>query len=178
MLKKILIMLFLAAGVTASAETYKWIDNRGTVSFTDDLGKVPERYRNKVEVLGAPVVSAEVTTIEEISVQDGNKPQEEGKSSDKKEQSGTQAKEEEKKKDYGGKDEGAWKAEFAKLEQEIKSTEEQIQEQKARLGDTSKMSRAEFRGIESSIKTLETRLSDRKQKLDELKQAAAKAGLP
>lgn len=29
------------------AETYEWTDNKGVVNFTDDLDKVPAKYRNK-----------------------------------------------------------------------------------------------------------------------------------
>jgi Domain of unknown function (DUF4124) len=34
---------------TASAETYSWTDAQGTVHFTEDLGKVPEKIRNKAK---------------------------------------------------------------------------------------------------------------------------------
>ena len=28
-------------------EVYRWVDEQGTVHFTDDLGQVPEKYRDK-----------------------------------------------------------------------------------------------------------------------------------
>lgn len=31
-------------------EIYKWRSDDGSISFTDDLGKVPEKYRDQVEV--------------------------------------------------------------------------------------------------------------------------------
>jgi uncharacterized protein DUF4124 len=44
-----LIIFMLAACVsTAAAETYTWTDEQGTMHFTEDLGKVPEKIRNKV----------------------------------------------------------------------------------------------------------------------------------
>lgn len=40
----------LAASVTtASAETYSWTDDQGTMHFTEDLGKVPEKIRKKIK---------------------------------------------------------------------------------------------------------------------------------
>lgn len=34
------------------AETYKWVDEKGAVHFTDDLSQVPERYRKGLERIG------------------------------------------------------------------------------------------------------------------------------
>lgn len=179
MLNMFLFALIMVLAVPVAAETYKWIDSRGTVSFTDDLAKVPERYRSKVETLGAPPPAAEVTTVEVVQEEAGSGQEAKVSPQDKPENAVPPPKEEEKKKKtYGGKDEEAWKAEFGKLREEIKGIEEQIGEQKRRLADPSNMSRAEYRGIESSIKTLELRLADRKDKLQALNEAAAKADLP
>jgi len=30
-------------------EIYKWVDEKGTVHFSDDLGQVPEKYRNHIQ---------------------------------------------------------------------------------------------------------------------------------
>ncbi|MFB0506791.1 MAG: DUF4124 domain-containing protein [Thermodesulfobacteriota bacterium] len=48
------------------AQVYKWADDSGTIHFTDDPAKVPERYWDRVE---------EKKTIKE----EGQKPSEEGK---------------------------------------------------------------------------------------------------
>jgi hypothetical protein len=32
----------------SSAQTYKWVDEKGTVHFTDDISKMPEQYRPSV----------------------------------------------------------------------------------------------------------------------------------
>ena len=32
------------------AETYKWVDENGTVHFTQDLGSIPERFRDRAEI--------------------------------------------------------------------------------------------------------------------------------
>ena len=31
------------------AEMYKWVDDKGTVHFTDDLSTIPEKYREDAE---------------------------------------------------------------------------------------------------------------------------------
>jgi hypothetical protein len=51
----ILLTVFLGAllGTTISAtQTYKWTDEHGRVSFTDDLSKVPEKYRKSAVHIG------------------------------------------------------------------------------------------------------------------------------
>lgn len=41
------LLLFSSAGF--SQEIYRWVDEQGTVHFTDDLGQVPEKYRDKIQ---------------------------------------------------------------------------------------------------------------------------------
>ena len=35
-------------------EMYKWVDEKGTVHFTDDLSKIPEKYRQDAETRKPP----------------------------------------------------------------------------------------------------------------------------
>jgi len=45
----ILIGLIFYCAVSWGQEIYQWMDEKGTVHFTDDLSLVPERYRNQVQ---------------------------------------------------------------------------------------------------------------------------------
>jgi hypothetical protein len=45
----ILIGLTLSFSLTLGQEVYRWVDEKGTVHFTDDLGQVPEKYREKIQ---------------------------------------------------------------------------------------------------------------------------------
>jgi chromosome segregation ATPase len=51
-MKKVLILLVLLIfAVPAYAATvYKWVDREGIVNYTDDIGNVPQPYRNQVEI--------------------------------------------------------------------------------------------------------------------------------
>ena len=51
-MKKLLVLLLLLYPLSASAETYQWVDERGTTNFAEDLGKVPKKYRKKAKRLG------------------------------------------------------------------------------------------------------------------------------
>ncbi len=50
-MKKIFLLLsiLIAFALPASAEMYKWVDEKGTVHFTDDISSIPEKYRENVE---------------------------------------------------------------------------------------------------------------------------------
>jgi hypothetical protein len=45
----ITLLLALMSVGTSGAETYKWTDNHGVVSFTDDPALIPSRYRSKAQ---------------------------------------------------------------------------------------------------------------------------------
>ena len=48
----IVILIFSVSPVYG--EMYKWVDEKGALHFTDDLSKVPEKYRPDAETLKAP----------------------------------------------------------------------------------------------------------------------------
>ncbi len=43
----IFMLLVLCSAAVADAETYKWINDRGVVGFTDNPALIPHKYRNK-----------------------------------------------------------------------------------------------------------------------------------
>lgn len=43
----IIAFVAVVANSTAGAEIYSWPDEQGTLHFTEDLGKVPQKFRNK-----------------------------------------------------------------------------------------------------------------------------------
>ncbi|GMR04153.1 MAG: hypothetical protein BMS9Abin23_0042 [Thermodesulfobacteriota bacterium] len=55
----VLFVFFLSAGY-AAADLYKWVNEDGVVNMTDDLGKIPEKFR-----AGAKVYKVEPVEIKE-----------------------------------------------------------------------------------------------------------------
>ena len=55
-MKFFLLIFILLAGMVPSSygETYKWVDEEGTVHFTDDLSRIPEKYRQDAETRKPP----------------------------------------------------------------------------------------------------------------------------
>jgi clan AA aspartic protease (TIGR02281 family) len=64
---RFLLLLLMALTLLATpgyGEMYKWVDERGTVHFTDDLSKIPEKYRADSESRKTPkeISSPEIKT--------------------------------------------------------------------------------------------------------------------
>ena len=37
---------------SAAAEVFKWVDDKGTIHFTEDESAIPEKYREQAEKIG------------------------------------------------------------------------------------------------------------------------------
>jgi clan AA aspartic protease (TIGR02281 family) len=48
------VILLIVFGLPAYAQMYKWLDEKGTVHFTDDVLKIPEKYRSNAESRKTP----------------------------------------------------------------------------------------------------------------------------
>jgi hypothetical protein len=161
-MKKLLVLLLLLYPLTAGAETYQWTDAGGTVNFTEDLGKVPKKYRKKVKVLGADEGSA--PRVVETAAPEKEKP--------KAKDAGVKQK-----KALAPKEESTLRMDYAAASANLKATEHELADLRARLADTSKMSRSEFLSLQNTVKQEEYRLQDQKKKQDQLRLNAEKAGV-
>lgn len=168
----IIIVLLVLIAIPAEALTYKWVDMEGT-HYTDDLGNIPQKYRKKATIVGA---EEDATAPEEVT-NEASKPtvKREGR-----EQTQAQpvAEKQEQKKTYGGKSVATWKRDFEQINADIKAAEDQLNESKERMQDTSKMSRGEYVSIQMDINSEEYRLQRLKDKLEVLTEEANKAYLP
>lgn len=163
-------LLLLAVPTLCSAEIYRWVDEKGRVGYSDDLGRVPKKYRNNAVVTErqeqavetiessepekSPAKGVEVKGASEIKERDKDKPVFDGKPGD------------------------AWKQDFARLKHEVKSLEDQAAGIKERMADASKISRGEYVILQNTQRDLDFRMEKARQKLDALNDAAEKAGVP
>lgn len=168
----LVVLVFMCPGLSL-AETYKWVDDRGTVNFTEDLSQVPKKYRKKVRTIGdvGPSGSAAGEPAGDAKPVKGaeTSPAAGGSSGEN---------DQKKNKLYGGRSGGDWKSEFESLRANIGATDNQIAELNARLSDTSRMSRTEYLSIQNSIKNLRFHRDEVNKKLADLNEAASRAGLP
>ena len=159
-MKKLLVVLLLLYPLSASAQTYEWTDDGGTVNFTEDLGKVPKKYRKKVKVLGAD--DSGTPQVIENTEPAKTKPKESAASQDKKAS--------------GSKDDAASRKDYAIAKANLAATEQEIADLRARLDDTSKMSRGEYLTIQNSLKQDEFRAQEKRKKVEQLRESAGKCG--
>ena len=174
-MKKLLLILLLVYPLSALAETYQWTDERGTVHFTEDLGKVPKKYRKNAKLLGSEEDasgSAPKVPGSEESAAPGRQAVEPARPATPQ---GDPAKD---KKLYGGKDESAWRSEFQQVKNELQYNGSEIAALRGRLDDTSKMSRSEYLSIQATIKHAENRMQQARKKLDLLREKADRYGVP
>ena len=158
-MKKLLVLLLLMYPLSALAVTYEWTDQSGTINFTEDLGKVPKKYRKKVKILGADEGGAPQVIDEPVK----------GKAKE------TAAPKE--KNAPGGKGETGLRGEYAVAKANLQATEDELVDLRRRVGDTSKMSRSEYLSLSNTIKQEEFRVQEQKRKLESLREAARKAGV-
>lgn len=173
MLKKMIVLLVIVClAVPVQAAIYKWVDQRGTVHFTEDLGKVPSAFRKKVQVIdGEGQQAVEVT---ETGAPEDKKQR---KDAAPKEDSQT-TKTDKKKLLYGGKDEDGWRNEFGRLKDELRTNEEYLAETRKRKDDTANLSRRDYLNLQQTEKDVVSRIDSIKRKLQSLSDAADKAGVP
>ncbi|BBA69925.1 DUF4124 domain-containing protein [Geobacter sulfurreducens] len=182
-MKSIMVLLLVAVLVQpALGETYRWVDERGTVNFTEDPGKVPKKFRKKVTVITDPgSVAPEVVE----SVEEGTQPKASAEGQGTPSQGASELQEKQaqqpekvKKPVYGGKSEDVWKAEFGRLRNDIHLYENELADRKAKLANPANMSRGEYLGTQTEVKRIEEKLAGLREKLATLKESAAKAGVP
>ncbi|MBJ6727479.1 DUF4124 domain-containing protein [Geomesophilobacter sediminis] len=164
-MKKLLLIPLLLLPATVYATTYEWVDSKGTVNFTEDLGKVPKKYRKKVRVIGDETGAPQITETTEST----------GKGAPVTKASERQP---ERKTLYGGKDEKTWRADFAQARGELKVAEQDVREIGTRMKDISKMSRTEYLTLQNSLRQDEARMQGKRKRLDELTAEADAAGVP
>lgn len=170
----LLILVLLAVPALCSAEVYKWVDEKGNTGYSDDLGKVPDKYRNNAIVVENGGAAVEI--IENSETVNGAKKEKEVKKEQERDVKGQEKGKE--KRTYDGKAGEVWKQDFARQKHQAKSLEEQATGLKERLASGSKMSRGEYLTLQNTQRDLDVRLGKAKGKLDALNEAADKADVP
>jgi hypothetical protein len=168
----ILTLLLLAVPALCTAETYKWIDEKGQTGYSDDLSKVPKQYRNS-----AVAIEKQEQAVEIIEKSEPEKNVRKG--ADVKADPDKESKGKDKDKPlFEGKTGEAWKQEFARQKYEVKNLEEQAAGIRERMADASKMTRNEYVTLQNTQRDYDVRIGKAKKKLEYLNEAADKAGVP
>jgi len=169
----VLALIMLAFPVVCSAVIYKWVDEKGQTGYSDDLGKVPKKYRDS-----AVVTEKQEQAVEIVEKSEPEKSPRKGETKGEQPVAGDDKAKGKGKPLYDGKDEAAWKQDFGRQKHEIKSLEDQAAGVKERMADSAKISRGEYLTLQNTLKDLDVRIGKSKSRLDALNDAADKAGVP
>lgn len=164
-MKKLLVLLFLLCPYAAGAVTYEWTDSRGTVNFTEDLGKVPKKYRKKMKVLGADE-GGQPQITDTVESTKGKGKDVAGQLPAGKDKKGT-----------GAKDDATLRTEYLSAKMNLQAMENNVADLRGRMADSSKMSRSEYLSLQNTLKQEEFRLQEQKKRVEQLRESAARAGV-
>lgn len=162
--------IVFGASAFAHADLYQWKDKEGVIHITDDLEKVPEKYRDKMKVRKSPKGKAQApATTAPPAAEPAQPPQQKAEL-------------------YGDYPLEWWMQNFSRIKRDVKSLEDSVADKKQfmslfesgrRLGQTYSSSDVEtYNRYKSELPEDEQRLLQLKDELDELRRKATIAGVP
>lgn len=169
------LMALLLWALPAAADTYSWVDDQGTYNFTEDLSRVPKKYRKKVKRTSdveAPPDTA-VKAVEKAKA--GEAKQNDPAAAKTADKAGTAAPAG--KQLYAGKTFEAWRAELGQYESELEKIDQKLQTLRVVLGKPDQLSVKELSRTNDEYNSLRTTYTQKYAAYNELVEAARKAGL-
>jgi hypothetical protein len=155
----LIIGLLLFSPSIYGQETYQWVDEKGTVHFTDDLGKIPEKYQDQVKEKKTPPEPAPAPSPSTRPPQ-GKAPPEPSVE----------------KKDILGRGEDwwrdkamEWKQKLIKAQKDYAAAQTALQAKDKELQQSIYKPDSFKRRLQAEIKLLEEKANDQKNQMDEAK---------
>ena len=153
----IIIGLIVYCAVSLGQEIYQWVDEKGTVHFTDDFGQIPEKYQDQVKKKKTP---PEPAPSPSIRLPQGKAPPEPSIE----------------KKDILGRGEDWWRDKAMEWRQKlIKAQKDYAAAQTALKAKEKELEQSIYkpdsfkRRLQAEIKVLEEKANDQKNQVDEAK---------
>jgi len=164
-MKRVALLIFIAltvyCAVSLAQETYQWVDDKGTVHFTDDVGKIPEKYQDQVKKKEPPPELAPAPKPSpSIRLPQGKAPPEPVVE----------------KKDILGRGEDwwrdkamEWREKLTKAQKDYEAAQTALKAKDKELGDAKFKPKSFQRKLQDEIKILEEKLNAQKNQVDEAK---------
>jgi hypothetical protein len=157
----ILVAMIALPLIAESQEIYQWVDEKGTVHFTDDFNQIPEKYQDQVKERKTPKEPASAPSPSpSIKPPQGKKPPE---------PSGE-------KKDILGRGEDWWRDQAMEWKQKLIKAQKDYEAAQAALKTKEKeLEEARFkpksfqRKLQDEVKVLEQKANEQKKQVDEAK---------
>ena len=146
--------------VAGAQETYQWVDEKGTVHFTDDVGKIPEKYQDQVKKKETPPEPAPSSSIKSPTEKARPAPETTGVE----------------KKDILGRGEDwwrdramEWKQKLIKAQKDYADAQTTLKAKEKELEDAKFKPKSFQRKLQDEIKILEEKVNTQKNQVDEAK---------
>lgn len=156
------------------AETYSWVDESGTVNFTEEYSRIPAKYRKKVNKRGGmggrpatPPGNADTVSKEK---QPPQQPQAAGDKAAPPADGANGL--------YGGQKAEIWQQNFRVRGAELKRLEDELVRLEGLIKKPVGISRERAFGLPQEFKDAQGRYNEALKRYNELNDAANKAGLP
>ncbi|AJE03494.1 DUF4124 domain-containing protein [Geobacter pickeringii] len=180
--KKVLVVSVatMMAASTCFGATYRWVDDKGVVNFTDDPDRIPAKYRKKVREVTDSVPDSSSPTPTDSTRQERNRKSTPGTD-------GVAASPQTPKPVlYGGKDEKSWRAQFSALRAEIKQIREGLPKKEEQLVQLHRkrviyqgaQERVAYNAKKEEIDKDQARIKELEAQLAALDLEASKEGVP
>ena len=156
----IIIGLVVCYGVSFGQETYQWVDEKGTVHFTDDVGKIPEKYQDQVKKKETPPEPAPSSSIK--SPTDKARPAPETTGVEKKDILGRGE-------DWWRDKAMEWKQKLIKAQKDYADAQTALKAKDKELEDAKFKPKSFQRKLQDELKILEEKVNAQKNQVDEAK---------
>jgi len=140
-------------------ETYQWVDDKGTVHFTDDISLVPEKYQDQVKEKKTP---KEPTSSPTVTPPRGKGPKEPEEAIEKKDLLGRGE-------DWWRDKAMEWKQKLTKSQKDYAAAVTALKAKEKELEDAKFRPKSFQRKLEAEIKVLEEKMNEQKKQVDEAK---------
>ncbi|MRR58148.1 MAG: DUF4124 domain-containing protein [Deltaproteobacteria bacterium] len=165
----VLLVAVLGASISAYADTYQWVDDKGVVNFTDNPESIPKKYLKKVKV--SPSAAADQGSRAPTPAYSESAPPTDQATRNQL---------------YGGHDESWWRSRYASLRGEIKSLQDNLPAKREELEElrrqqtiyTYPRNRIAYQNKLAEIQQDEAKISELTAQLANLDVEAAAAAVP
>lgn len=172
-MKSILVIIFvLLLTGPLGAETYSWVDETGTYNFSEDLSRVPKKYRKNVNRrgdMGSREAAPAKANPEKSTQADPRKVEDSSGKSGGSTGADTQL--------FGGKTQDAWRNELKAHELELTTLEQQLERIKKQITTPARLSRERQTELVKEFENTRENYNQKYKAYGELVESARKAGL-
>jgi hypothetical protein len=158
----ILVGMITLPFVAGGQETYQWVDEKGTVHFTDDVGKIPEKYQDQVKKKETPREPAPAPSSSIKSPTDKARPAPDAAGVEKKDILGRGE-------DWWRDKAMEWKQKLIKAQKDYADAQTALKAKDKELEDAKFKPKSFQRKLQDEIKILEEKVNAQKNQVDEAK---------